>query len=83
MTAKRDGDSSPDQFTEDLEFLCESGYMANMIDMKYEITSEGMTVDIGRMCPSDSYVVIKMSIVDSEDHQKIREMLVDEPEESD
>ncbi len=76
-------DYSPDQFIEELEFLCESGYMANMIDFKFEITSEGVTVDIGRMCPCDSYIVIKMSIADSEDHQKIREMLVDEPEESD
>ena len=76
-------DYPPDQFTEDLEFLCESGYMANMIDFKFEITSEGVAVDIGRMCPCDSYIVIKMSIADSEDHQKIREMLVDEPEESD
>ena len=73
----------PDQFTEDLEFLCESGYMANMIDFKFEITSEGVTVDIGRMCHCDSYIVIKMSIVDSEDHQKIKEMLAYEPEESD
>lgn len=73
----------PDQFIEDLEFVCESGYMADMIDMKFEITSEGMTVDIGRMCPCDSYIVVKMKITDSEDHQKIREMLVYEPEESD
>lgn len=75
-------DYSPDQFAEDLEFLCESGYMANMIDFKFEITSEGVTVDIGRMCPCDSYIVIKMSIADSEDHQKIKEMLAYEPEES-
>lgn len=76
-------DYRPDQFTEDLEFLCESVYMADMIDMKFEITNEGVTVDIGRMCPCDSYIVIKMSISDSENHQKIREMLVDEPEDSD
>ena len=73
----------PDQFTENLEFLCESGYMANMIDFKFEITSDGATVDIGRMCPCDSYAVVKMKIADSEDHQKIREMLVYEPEGSD
>ena len=76
-------DYPPDQFTEDLEFLCESGYMADMIDMKFEITSDGVTVDIGRMCPCDRYVVVQMRISDSENHQKIREMLVDEPEESD
>lgn len=76
-------DYSPDQFTEELEFLCESGYMASMIDFKFEITSESVTVDIGRMYPCDSYIVIKMSIADSEDHQKIKEMLAYEPEESD
>lgn len=76
-------DYPPDQFIEDLEFLCESGYMANMIDIKFEITSEGVTVDIGRMCPCDAYIVVKMKIADSEDHQKIREMLVAEPEELD
>lgn len=73
----------PDQFTEDLEFLCESGYIASMIDFKFEITSESVTVDIGRMCPCDRYVVVQMRISDSENHQKIREMLVDEPEDSD
>ena len=76
-------DYPPDQFTEDLEFLCESGYMASMIDFKFEITSEGVTVDIGRMCPCDRYVVVQMRISDSETHQKIREMLAYEPEESD
>ena len=76
-------DYPTDQFIEDLEFLCESGYMASMIDMKFEITSECVTVDIGRMCPCDSYIVVKMKIADSEDHQRIREMLVCEPEESD
>ncbi len=72
----------PDQFVENLEFLCESGYMANMIDFKFEITSEGVTVNIGRMCPCDAYIVVKMKIANSEDQQKIKEMLVDEPEES-
>lgn len=76
-------DYSPDQFAEDLEFLCESGYMANMIDMKFEITSEGGAVDIGRMCPGDAYIVVKMKVADSKDLQKIKEILVDEPEESD
>lgn len=76
-------DYPPDQFAEDLEFLCESGYMANMIDMKFEITSEGVTVDIGRMCPCNSYIVVKMKIADAEDPQKLREMLAYEPEESD
>ena len=76
-------DYPPDQFTEDLEFLCESGYMANMIDFKFVIKSEGVTVDIGRMCPCDSYIVVKMKIANSEDHQKLREMLAYEPEESD
>lgn len=76
-------DYPPDQFTEDLEFLSESGYMVSMIDMKFEITSESVTVDIGRMCPCDSYIVVKTKIADSEDHQKLREMLLDEPEESD
>lgn len=76
-------DYPPDQFVEDLEFLCESGYMASMIDFKFEITSEGVTVDIGRMCPCDSYIVVKMKVADSEDNPKIKEMLVDEPEESD
>lgn len=76
-------DYPSDQFIEDIEFLCESGYMANMIDFKFEITSEGMTVDIGRMCPCDAYIVVKMKIADSEDHQKIKEMLAYEPEESD
>ena len=71
-----------DQFVENLEFLCESGYMANMIDFKFEITSEGVTVNIGRMCPCDAYIVVKMKIANSEDQQKIKEMLVDEPEES-
>lgn len=75
-------DYPSDQFIEDLEFLCESGYMANMIDFKFEITSEGVTVNIGRMCPCDAYIVVKMKIANSEDQQKIKEMLVDEPEES-
>ena len=39
-------DYPPDQFTENLEFLCESGYMASMIDFKFEITSESVTVDL-------------------------------------
>lgn len=76
-------DYPSDQFAEDLEFLCESGYMANMIDMKFEITSEGGAVDIGRMCPCDAYIVVKMKVADSKDLQKIEEILVDEPEESD
>lgn len=72
-----------DQFTEDLEFLCESGYMASMIDFKFEIMGDDVTVDIGRMNLCDSYIVVKMKIADSEDHQKLREMLAYEPEESD
>ena len=28
---------SPDQFVEELEFLCESGCFAEMIDIKYEV----------------------------------------------
>lgn len=76
-------DYPPDQFAEELEFLCESGYMANMIDFKFEITSEGVTVNIGRMCPYDAYIVVKMKIADAKDLQKIKEILVDEPEESD
>ena len=76
-------DYPPEQFTEDLEFLCESGYMADMIDFKYEITPAALRVDIGRMCPCGAYIVMQMSIPDCEDQQNIKEMLTYEPEESD
>lgn len=76
-------DYPPEQFTEDLEFLCESGYMADMIDFKYELTPAALRVDIGRMCPCDVYIVVQMGIPDCEDQQNIREMLTYEPEESD
>ena len=76
-------DYPPERLKEDLEFLCESRYMADMIDIKFEITPAALRVDIGRMCPCDSYIVMQMKVADSEDHQKIREMLLDEPEDSD
>ena len=76
-------DYPPEQFIEDLEFLCESGYMADMIDFKYEITPVALRVDIGRMCPCGAYIVMQMSIPDCEDPKNIREMLTYEPEETD
>lgn len=76
-------DYPPEQFIEDLEFLCESGCMADMIDFKYEITPAALRVDIGRMCPCGSYIVMQMSIPDCEDLQNIKENLTYEPEETD
>lgn len=73
-------DYPPEQFIEDLEFLCESGCMADMIDFKYEITPAALRVDIGRMCPCDAYIVVQMDIPDCEDRQNIKEMLTYEPE---
>ena len=73
-------DYPPERFTEDLEFLCESGYMADMIDFKYEITPAALRVDIGRMCPCGAYIVIQMSIPDCENHQNIKKMITYEPE---
>ena len=33
-------DYPPDQFVEELEFLCESGYFTEMIDFKFDITTD-------------------------------------------
>lgn len=36
----------PDQFVEELEFLCESGCFAEMIDIKYEVAVGHVLLDI-------------------------------------
>lgn len=69
-------DYPPDQFVEELEFLCESGYFTEMIDVKFDIATDPMTVDIGRMNPCDGYMVIKLNIADDVTSQEIKDMLI-------
>lgn len=73
-------DYQPDQFVEDLEFLCESGYFANMIDITFDTATTPMTVDIGRWNPHDVYMVIKLNIADDVTKQEIDELLYYIPE---
>ena len=42
-----DDEYEPDQFVEELEFLCESGYFAEMIDFKFDAVTNPVTLDIG------------------------------------
>lgn len=69
-------DYPPDQFVEDLEFLCESGYFTEMIDIKFDVATNPMTVDIGRLNPCDGYIVIKLDIADGVTTQEIKDMLI-------
>jgi hypothetical protein len=66
----------PDQFVEELEFLCESGCFAGMIDIKYEVAVEHVLLDIGRMCAKDIYALMQLDITDSVTPQEIKEMLL-------
>ena len=43
----------PDQFVEELEFLCESGCFAEMIDIKYEVAVGHVLLDIGRIISAE------------------------------
>lgn len=66
----------PDQFVEELEFLCESGCFAEMIDIKYEVAVGYVLLDIGRMCARDIYVLMQLDITDGVTPQEIKEMLL-------
>ena len=66
----------PDQFVEELEFLCESGCFAEMIDIKYEVSVGHVLLDIGRMCARDIYVLMQLDITDGVTPQEIKEMLL-------
>ena len=69
-------DYPPNQFVEELEFLCESGYFQEMIDIKFDIATDPMTVDIGRLNPCDGYMEIKLNIADGVTSQEIKDMLI-------
>lgn len=69
-------DYPSDQFVEELEFLCESGYFAEMIDVKFDVATDPMTVDIGRLNSCDGYMVIKLNIADDVTSQEIKNMLL-------
>ena len=70
----------PDQFIEELEFLCESGYFQEMIDIKYEVAAGSVLLDIGRMCAKDIYILMRLDIVDGIDSQEIKDELYVEPD---
>ena len=65
----------PDQFIEELEFLCESGYFAEMVDVKYEVAAGSVFLDIGRMCAKDIYVLMRLDIADGVEMQEIKDEL--------
>ena len=67
---------SPDQFLEELEFLCESGCFAEMIDIKYEVSVGHVLLDIGRMCAKDIYILMQLDIADGVTQQEIKDMLL-------
>lgn len=66
----------PDQFVEELEFLCESGCFAEMIDIKYEVVVGHVLLDIGRMCAKDIYALMQLDIADGVTPQEIKDMLL-------
>ena len=66
----------PDQFVEELEFLCESGCFAQMIDIKYEVAVGHVLFDIGRMCAKDIYILMQLDIADGITQQEIKDMLL-------
>lgn len=66
----------PDQFVEELEFLCESGCFAEMIDVKYKVAVGHVLLDIGRMCARDIYVLMQLDIADGITPQEIKELLL-------
>lgn len=72
-------DYPPDQFVEELEFLCESGYFAEMIDLKYEVAAGRVFLDIGRMCAMDIYILAQLDIADGVEMQEIKDELYAEP----
>ena len=69
-------DYPPDQFVEELEFLCESGCFAEMIDIKYEVAVGHVLLDIGRMCAKDIYVLMQLDIADGITPQEIKALLL-------
>lgn len=71
-----DNEYAPDQFVEELEFLCESGCFAEMIDVKYEVAVGHVLLDIGRMCAKDIYVLMQLDIADGVTPQEIKDMLL-------
>lgn len=71
-----DDEYEPDQFVEELEFLCESGYFAEMIDFKFDAVTNPVTLDIGRLNYCDVYMVIKLDIADGVTPQEIKDMLL-------
>lgn len=73
-------DYPPDQFIEELEFLCESGYFAEMIDIKYEVAAGRVFLDIGRVCPKDIYILMQLDIADGVEMQEIKDELYAEPD---
>ena len=62
----------PDQFVEELEFLCESGCFAEMIDIKYEVAVGHVLLDIGRMCAKDIYALMQLDVADGVTPQEIK-----------
>lgn len=62
----------PDQFVEELEFLCESGCFAEMIDIKYEVAVGHVLLDIGRMCAKDIYALMQIIKIDSKKQSHIK-----------
>ena len=66
----------PDQFVEELEFLCESGCFAEMIDIKYEVAVGHVLLDIGRMCAKDIDSLMQLDIADGVTPQEIKDMLL-------
>lgn len=66
----------PDQFVEELEFLCESGCFEEMIDIKYEVAVGHVLLDIGRTCAKDIYVLMQLDIADGVTSQEIKDMLL-------
>lgn len=70
----------PDQFIEELEFLCESGYFQDMIDVKYEVAMGAVFLDIGKMCAKDIYILMRLDVADGVDPQEIKDELYVEPD---
>lgn len=70
----------PDQFVEELEFLCESGYFQEMLDLKYEVAAGRVFLDIGRMCAKDIYILMQLDIADGVEMREIKDELYVEPD---
>ena len=78
ISVKAFKDSGDDAYASDqfLEFLCESGYFAEMIDFKFDAVTNPITLDIGRLNYSDVYMVIKLDVADGVTPQEIKDMLL-------